>query len=91
MNVVVYIVFLVLTLLFPYSLGEVELFEEVNYMRSPAHIVPEWYFCVRYAILRRVPRKGVGVLIIFRRIIILFIYPLRSNYITPSSNESYGV
>jgi len=88
MNVILYMGFLVLTLLFPYSLGEVELFEEVNYLRSPAHIVPEWYFCVRYAILRRVPRKGVGVMIMLMRVVILFLYPLSSNYITPSSNEA---
>lgn len=88
MNIILYMGFLVLTLLFPYSLGEVELFEEVNYLRSPAHIVPEWYFCVRYAILRRVPRKGVGVVIMLMRVIILFLYPLRSNYMTPASNEA---
>jgi len=88
MNVVFYMVFLVLVLLYPYSMGEVELFEEVNYLRRPAHIVPEWYFCVRYAILRRVPRKGVGVLIMFLRVLVLFLYPLRANYITPSSGES---
>ena len=40
-NVVVYIVFLVVILLFPYSLGEVELFEEANFLNSPDHIIPE--------------------------------------------------
>ena len=80
-------VFLVVMLLYPYSLGEVELFEEANFLNSPAHIIPEWYFCVSYAILRRVPSKGMGVMIIAARVAILFLYPLSANYITPASNE----
>jgi len=85
-NVIIYMGFLVAILLYPYALGEVELFEESNILSSPAHIVPEWYFCVRYAILRSVPSKGAGVLIIAGRIAILFLYPSISNYITPASN-----
>jgi len=87
-NLVIYIVFLVVMLLFPYALGEVELFEEANFLNSPVHIVPEWYFCARYAILRSVPSKSMGVLIIILKILVLFLYPLRVNYITPSSNEA---
>jgi len=82
---------LVCMLLYPYSLGEVELFEEANFLNSPAHIIPEWYFCLRYAILRRVPSKRVGVFIIAIRVVVLFLYPLSANYITPASNERVGV
>lgn len=82
-NVIVYVAFLVLMLLYPYALGEVELYEEANPMRSPIHIVPEWYFCAQYAILRRVPNKGMGVVLILLRILILFFYPGRIGYITP--------
>jgi len=81
----VYIFFVFVLLLYPYSLGEVELFEESNLLRSPAHVVPEWYFTLCYAILRRIPSKGLGVLIIIIRIIILFMYPMRIGYITPPS------
>jgi len=87
-NILVFIIFLVIILLYPYSLGEVELFEEANFLSSPAHIVPEWYFTCQYAILRRVPSKGIGVLIMFARIAILFLYPTIRNYITPASNEN---
>lgn len=72
-------------LLFPYALGEVELFEEANYLRSPVHIVPEWYFCSSYAILRSVPSKSLGVLIIGIRIGILFLYPYSMGYVAPVS------
>jgi ubiquinol-cytochrome c reductase cytochrome b subunit len=68
-------------LLYPYSLGEVELFEEANYLNSPVHIVPEWYFLTSYAILRRVPSKRIGVLIIGIRILVLFLYPLSVRYV----------
>lgn len=85
-NVIIYILFLVLILIYPYSLGEVELFEEANILNSPLHIVPEWYFCTSYAILRRVPSKGIGVILIALSIGILFLYPLRIGYVTPPTN-----
>lgn len=87
-NVLVLIVRLVLILLYPYSLGEVELFEESNFLRSPAHIVPEWYFLRYYAILRRTPSKGMGVLLMFGSILILFLYPMVRNYMSPISRVS---
>jgi len=88
-NIILYIGFFVLVLLFPYSMGEVELFEESRILNSPAHIIPEWYFTLSYAILRSVPSKGIGVLIIIMRVIILFLYPLRISYVTPASNISH--
>jgi len=53
---------LVFFFLVPYSLAEPELFQEANALTSPVHIVPEWYFCAFYGILRRIPNKSVGVL-----------------------------
>jgi quinol-cytochrome oxidoreductase complex cytochrome b subunit len=44
-------------------------------MVTPAHIVPEWYFLPFYAILRAVPDKLGGVLLMFAAIIILFFLP----------------
>jgi len=71
-------------LVYPYVLGEVELFEEANTINSPVHIVPEFYFCAQYSILRSVPSKGVGVLIIILSIGVLFIYPLSVSYVSVS-------
>jgi ubiquinol-cytochrome c reductase cytochrome b subunit len=88
-NVIWCMAFVVFLLLFPYSLGEVELFEEANFLNSPVHIIPEWYFLVSYAILRRVPSKGLGVLIIVGRLMVFFLYPLSANYITPPRGVSH--
>jgi len=88
MNLFVYLLFIIIILLFPYSLGEVELFEEANFLNSPVHIVPEWYFCSQYAILRSVPSKAIGVVAIGLRIVVFFIYPRTIRYITPARNIS---
>lgn len=82
-NIAIYLIFLFFMFLYPYVLGEVELFEEANSINSPVHIMPEWYFCAQYAILRRVPSKGFGVILMFLRIVVLFFYPLSISYITP--------
>jgi quinol-cytochrome oxidoreductase complex cytochrome b subunit len=76
---------------FPYSLGEVELFEEANTLNSPLHILPEWYFLSQYAILRSVPSKGIGVLLIFLRIGILLLYPFTRSYVSPISGISSSI
>jgi len=40
-NVVVYVVVVFILVVSPYTLGEVELFEEANSLNSPLHILPE--------------------------------------------------
>jgi quinol-cytochrome oxidoreductase complex cytochrome b subunit len=42
---------------------------------TPAHIVPEWYFLPFYAILRAVPNKLVGVILLVAAIIVLLLFP----------------
>jgi ubiquinol-cytochrome c reductase cytochrome b subunit len=44
-------------------------------LMTPTHIVPEWYFLPFYAILRAVPSKLGGVLLMFSSILILFFLP----------------
>jgi quinol-cytochrome oxidoreductase complex cytochrome b subunit len=44
-------------------------------MVTPAHIVPEWYLLPFYAILRAVPDKLMGVLLMFGSIVVLFFLP----------------
>ncbi len=46
-----------------------------NSMVTPNHIVPEWYFLPYYAILRSVPDKLLGVILMFSAVLILFIVP----------------
>jgi ubiquinol-cytochrome c reductase cytochrome b subunit len=55
--------------------------EEADPLKTPLHIVPEWYFLPFYAILRAIPNKLGGVIAMFGSILILFFLPYldRSN------------
>jgi ubiquinol-cytochrome c reductase cytochrome b subunit len=44
-------------------------------MKTPLHIVPEWYFLPFYAILRSIPNKIGGVCAMFFSLIVLLIIP----------------
>ncbi|HTN12555.1 MAG TPA: cytochrome b/b6 [Acetobacteraceae bacterium] len=46
-----------------------------NPLMTPPDIVPEWYFLPFYAILRSVPNKLGGVLMMFGSIFVLFVIP----------------
>ena len=59
----------------PNYLGHPDNYIPANPMVTPAHIVPEWYFLPFYAILRAVPSKLGGVLLMFGAIVILFFLP----------------
>jgi ubiquinol-cytochrome c reductase cytochrome b subunit len=56
-------------------LGEADNYIKANPLVTPAHIVPEWYFLPFYAILRAVPDKLGGVLLMFAAIGVLFLLP----------------
>lgn len=59
----------------PNLLGHPDNYIPANPLVTPAHIVPEWYFLPFYAILRAVPSKLGGVVLMFGSIIILFFLP----------------
>ncbi len=59
----------------PNALGDAVNYVPANPLVTPAHIVPEWYFLPFYAILRAVPDKLMGVLMMFGAIAMLFILP----------------
>lgn len=50
-------------------------FTEANKLVTPAHIKPVWYYTPYYAMLRVVPHKLSGVLVMFGAIAILFLVP----------------
>ena len=50
-------------------------FTEANALVTPAHIKPVWYYTPYYAMLRVVPHKLSGVLVMFGAIAILFLVP----------------
>jgi ubiquinol-cytochrome c reductase cytochrome b subunit len=60
---------------YPNSLGHPDNYIEANPMKTPLHIVPEWYFLPFYAILRSVPNKIGGVIAMFGSLLILFLIP----------------
>jgi len=59
----------------PDYLGHADNYIEANPLVTPPHIVPEWYFLPFYAILRAVPDKLGGVILMFASIIVLVFVP----------------
>jgi ubiquinol-cytochrome c reductase cytochrome b subunit len=59
----------------PNYMGHADNYIEANPLVTPAHIVPEWYFLPFYAILRAVPDKLGGVILMFGAIAVLFVLP----------------
>merc|ERR1712188_49930 len=55
----------------PNLLGHPDNYIPANPLVTPAHIVPEWYFLPFYAILRSIPNKLGGVLLLLSAIFIL--------------------
>jgi len=50
-------------------------FQEANPAVTPEHIAPVWYFTPFYAMLRAVPDKLMGVIVMFAAVLILFVVP----------------
>jgi ubiquinol-cytochrome c reductase cytochrome b subunit len=50
-------------------------FEPANMLKTPEHIAPVWYFTPFYAILRAVPSKLGGVMLMGGAIFVLFLLP----------------
>jgi ubiquinol-cytochrome c reductase cytochrome b subunit len=66
----------------PNYLGHADNYIEANPLKTPAHIVPEWYFLPFYAMLRAITfnigpidSKLAGVLIMFGSLALLFVVP----------------
>ena len=87
-NLIVYIIFLILLLLNPFTLGDPEIFLEANPIRSPVHIIPEWYFLFAYAILRAIPLKWAGVVALLMSILSLITLSFSSSYL-PVRNSTH--
>jgi len=73
-------VFLIIFSLFvfysPNTLGHPDNYIPGNPMVTPASIVPEWYLLPFYAILRSIPDKLLGVILMFGAILVLLVLPL---------------
>ena len=68
---------------------------EVSVLVTPLHIVPEWYFLEFYAILKAVPNKITGFMILFSSILCVFIFgevkSLSRLVLSPSIHSSASV
>nr|YP_009157863.1 cytochrome b [Haplothrips aculeatus]AKE35843.1 cytochrome b [Haplothrips aculeatus] len=60
---------------YPFMLGDPDNFSMANPMVTPIHIQPEWYFLFAYAILRSIPSKLGGVIMLLMSILILGFLP----------------
>jgi ubiquinol-cytochrome c reductase cytochrome b subunit len=59
----------------PNFLGHPDNYIPADPLKTPAHIVPEWYFLPFYAILRAIPSKLGGVIALVASILVLFLVP----------------
>ncbi len=59
----------------PWYMGHSINFVPANPLNTPPHIVPEWYFLPFYAMLRAIPDKLGGVVVMFSSLIVLFFLP----------------
>ena len=72
------IVFSIIMFFFPEGGGymlELANFEEANPLSTPEHIAPVWYYSPYYAMLRAVPDKLGGLVVMGAAIAILFVVP----------------
>jgi len=71
--------FLFLFFFFPNLLGHTDNYIEANSLVTPTHIVPEWYFLPFYAILRSIPNKNLGILLMLAAIVFLLFIMIGAN------------
>lgn len=77
LGVLIYLIILIiLCIIFPYYLGDRENFLPANPISTPVHIKPEWYFLWVYAILRSVPSKAGGVVLLVLAVLVLGVISL---------------
>jgi len=79
-NLVFILIGWIFVLIYPFDFGDPEMFLEKEQMISPVHIVPEFYFLFAYAILRAIPNKRLGLMLLVFAILSLFLLSINRNY-----------
>nr|YP_010373809.1 cytochrome b [Harmostica fulvicornis]UPI55336.1 cytochrome b [Harmostica fulvicornis] len=74
--IIIMMIFMMIIMFEPRTLGDPENFIPANPLVTPVHIQPEWYFLFAYAILRSVPNKLGGVVAMIMSIMIIIIMPV---------------
>ncbi|MGF7161816.1 ubiquinol-cytochrome c reductase cytochrome b subunit [Rhodoligotrophos appendicifer] len=80
------LVFALFVFYLPNYMGHAVNYEMADPLKTPPHIVPEWYFLPFYAILRSIPDKLMGVIAMFGAIVVLFFLPWLDTSKVRSSN-----
>lgn len=75
-----FILFSILIFYYPNLLGHADNYIPANPLVTPLTIAPDWFVLVPYAILRIIPDKLLGVLMLVLSLVILFILPLQSSF-----------
>ena len=81
----------------PNFLGHADNYIPANRLVTPPHIVPEWYYLPLYAVLRSVPDKLIGVLLMFGAILVWAFLPwldrsnVRSYKFRPVSRQLFFI
>ncbi len=81
----------------PNFLGHADNYIPANRLVTPPHIVPEWYYLPLYAVLRSVPDKLIGVLLMFGAILVWAFLPwldrsnVRSYKFRPMSRQLFFI
>ena len=70
----------------PNLMAEVDNYIHANPLATPTHIVANWYLAPFYAILRAIPDKLGGVVLMFSAILVLFFLPWLDRSKTRSCN-----
>lgn len=76
---VLFLIFFIFIFYYPNTLGHPDNYIEANPMKTPLHIVPEWYFLPFYAILRSIPNKIGGVIAMFGSLIVMLTIPFTNS------------
>ncbi len=72
---------------YPNALGDPNNYIVADSIRTPRHIVPEWYFLPFYAILRSIPHKTAGILAMLFSILVLFLLPFINTSLVKESSS----
>lgn len=79
-------IFIFLVFFFPDFLGHFLNYEKANFLITPIHIVPEWYFLPFYAVLRSVTSKLLGICLLACVFLVLFLLPFYLKLLIRSSS-----
>jgi quinol-cytochrome oxidoreductase complex cytochrome b subunit len=77
--IVLMLFFSIFVYYYPNTLGHPDNYIGADPMKTPLHIVPEWYFLPFYAILRSIPNKIGGVIAMFGSLLVLLTIPFTNS------------